>query len=123
MAKKYQKKAMILEFKNPIWRHYKDYKDSEFMYFNILTMGKRDKFQCLKIENEKRTVDEHRAIIGKKLRIKPENVFFTGDNSTPLDPLVFLYITDALVEDNSFKKYFNKNTSYWKHIKESYNYV
>ena len=60
-----------LEFKNPIWRHYKDYKDSEFMYFNILTMGKRDKFQCLKIENEKRTVDEHRAVIGKKLRIKP----------------------------------------------------
>ena len=120
---KNKRKAIVLEFSNPIWRHYKDYADFEFMYFNILTVGKRDKFQCLKIENQKRTIDEYRAIIGKKLRIIPENVFFTGDYSTPLDPLVFLYITDALVEDNLFKKYFNKNTSYWKHIKESYNYV
>ena len=62
---------MVLPFKS--WFGFRDYAESEFLYFNVLLVGKRNIFKCLRLENKKRTFDEYRSLIGKKFKIKSDS--------------------------------------------------
>ena len=120
MAKKNQRKVMVLPFKS--WFGFRDYAESKFLYFNVLLVGKRNIFKCLRLENKKRTFDEYRSLIGKKFKIKSDNVIFTGKNDWHDDPLVLLYMIGGFVEDDLFNEYFKDWIPAWKEIREANGY-
>ena len=68
MAKKNQTKVLVLPFKS--WFGFRDYAESKFLYFNVLLVGKRNIFKCLRLENKKRT-------FSTKIRTRKNNYVIT----------------------------------------------
>ena len=58
-------------------------------------IGKSNVFLTTRIPNKKRSIKELRKDLGKKLRIKPENILFQNDDC-PLSPFNYLIQIEAL---------------------------
>ena len=96
MAKKLKRQAIVHEFDRPLWRNIRDLKDDDYIFVNVLRMiGKSNVFVTLRIENKKRIIDELQKDIGKKLRIRPNNILFQN-NGGPFAPFNYLIQIGAL---------------------------